>query len=105
MFVSDEIFCSLQHSLSLLSDLSEETSPLVVPISKSQIIDPNGVVFAVEGTSGPIYASVMEGQVAITTSSMRGYSHLPFLLSSIDNRDTDLALSSLGYQECESSIA
>ena len=106
MSVSDEIFCSLQHSLSLLSDLSEfKRSSLVAPISKSQMVDPNGLIFAVEGASGPIYAGIIDGQIAITTSSMRGHFHLPFLLSSIDNQDIDLALSSLGYQECESCIA
>ena len=106
MSVSDEVFCSLQHSLSLLSDLSElKTSSLVTPISKSQMIDPNGTIFVVEGISGPIYASVMDEQVAITTSSMRGHFHLPFLLSNIENQDTRLALASLGYQECESCLA
>ena len=103
--VSDEVFCSLQHSLSLLSDLSElKTSPLIAPISKSQMIDPNGTTFVVEGASGPIYATVMGEQVAVTTSSMRGHFWLPFLLSSIDSQNTQLALSSLGYQECESCL-
>ena len=103
--VSDEVFCSLQHSLSLLSDLSElKASSLAAPISRSQMIDPNGVIFTVEGASGPIYATVMDDQVAITTSSMRGCFHLPFLLSNMKSQNTELALSSLGYQEYESCI-
>ena len=104
--VSDEIFCSLQHSLSLLSDLSEvKTSSIITSISKSQMTNPKGTTFVVEGASGPIYASVMDEQIAITTSSMRGCFHLPFLLSNIENQNTNLALSSLGYQESESCIA
>ncbi len=103
--VSDETFCSLQHSLSLLSDLSElKTSPLIARISKNQMIDPKETIFVVEGASGPIYAAVMDEQIAITTSSMRGHFCLPSLLSDIDNQDKELALSSLGYQECESHL-
>ena len=104
--VSDEIFCSLQHSSSLLSDLAESiSSPLAVSISKNQIVHPNGVTFAIEGASGPIYAGVMDERIAITTSSMRGSFHLSSFLSNIKSQDVDLALSSLGYQECEGCLA
>ena len=103
--VADEIFYSLKYLPTLLSDLSElKDLPLTSPILKDRVTDPNGTVFVVEGSSGPIYAAIMDWQIAISTSSMRGYFHISSLLSNVESQDTDLALSSLGYQECEGSL-
>ncbi len=96
--VADNILYSLRHLTVLLFDLSKQSNaPLAIAICQEQMKDPKGCVFVVEGSSGPIYASVFNWQIDISTSRTRGYKYLPHFLSKIADKKIPLALASLGF--------
>ena len=104
--VCDELLRSLKNLKDIIAKLSKinQTAPLSNPLFKEKIGKPKGT-FVVEGASGPIYASVIDQKIAISTSSMRASSQLSYLLFDIEDEKTNLALASLGYQACEGCLA
>ena len=104
--VTDDISHALKNIMDMISKLSNigNNLPLADPITQDHTIN-DMKTFVVEGASGPIYAAIIDQNIAISTSSMRASSQLPYLLFDIEDDKTDLALASLGYQECEGCLA
>lgn len=98
-------FKNLGQIISNLSMVADEPF-IIANIDKKQKMLKASGTSVVEGASGPIYACLRDEQMAISTSSMRVCHQLPYFLFDIDDdHNMQLALASLGYQECEGSLA